>query len=311
MSKTLLLNREFTVDSFSRLLDLISQYNLIYKDSDLRLSLSNEYIDDTTLYLSIFNLQNKIKEIIGNIEDPFYLLTIDIHKPVSSNTIEKILELTQVDERIKILFNIKVKDNLDALECLDVFSKYYRILPNESFFTNVIFYFDDQDDEFVNELTKSLSYYRKKDIFIIPTFRKEITSSEYVNRVLNLIKTYYDDNRITSPEIIIDTQIRKLYGCNVQWDEIPIIFKDNKIYSTYCSNTCCMSLNPDYTDFEHEQVLISNMDDLRNISYIALSSNFDLPGFISCPLQNTSNDYMLINAYIHKLKEILYERYKN
>lgn len=309
-NKTLLLSSSFTVKDFSRILELISQYNLIYKDSDLRLSISNEFIDDSTLYLSIFKLQEKLAEVIGTIEDPYYYININLHKSVTPNTLTKILELTQVDPRVKIIFNIKVTNDLNVLTCLDTINKYSRLLPNLSFFTNIEFYFDDQPNEFIIELTNKLKSYHKH-MSLFPTFRKSIVSDDYIKRLLDLVEEIYGDPDMHSPDTILDTHFNRVYGCNVQWNEIPIIFKDGKIYSTYCSNSCRMSSNVSFEDQEHTQHIISNMDDIRNISYIALKPNDKLPGCISCPLQDTSDDYMLINAYLHKVKEILYNRFKN
>lgn len=311
MNKTLLLCREFTVKNFTRALELISQYNIIYKDSDLRLTISNEFIDDTTLYLSIFKLHEKLDSILGNIENKLYLLTINVYKPMSKNTLEKILELTQVNNKIKVLFNIKINDSLNLLSIFDTLNKYSRLLPNGSFFSMTEFYFNNQDDEFINELFDKLSSYNRKEISIIPTFRKDIISDEYVSKAIDLVERIYSDSIVTSPDIILNALFNKIYGCNVQWDEIPIIFKDDDIYSTYCSNVCCNSTNIDFLDIEHKQRRISNIDDLKNVMYAALKANDKLPGYISCPLQNTSSDYMSINAFMSKVKEILYNRYKN
>lgn len=311
MNKTLLLSSYFTVKNFTRILELISQYNIIYKESNLRLSISNEFIDDTTLYLSIFKLHEKLSEVIGIIEDRYYIINIILYKSITAHTIEKILELTQKDDRVKIVFNLKIQKDLNLLTVYDPLNKYSKLIPNGSFFIKPEFYLDDQSDEFIKELLEKLSSYNRKEMFIIPTFRKDIVSDDYIKKVLDFVESMYSDSLITSPDTILDTHFNRVYGCNVQWNEIPIIFKDGKIYSAYCSNVCCMSSNIDFSDLEHKQRLISNMDDIRNISYIALKPNDKLPGCISCPLQDTSNDYMLINAYLHKVKEILYNRFKN
>lgn len=311
MNKTLILCGEFTVKNFDRILDLISQYNLIYKDQELRLTVSNEFIDDTTLYLSILKMHEKIDSVLGNVNDQFYFLTVNVYKSITSATIEKILELTQKNEKIKIIFDIKVKNDLRVLTILESLNKYSKILPNNSFFSMIEFYFENQDNQFIIDLFEKLSFYNRKEISIIPTFSKDVVSDEYASKAIDLIERIYSDSIVSSPDIILNTLFNKIYGCNVQWGEIPIIFKNDQIYSTYCSNACSMSSKQDFIDLEHKQRLISNMDDLRNVSYIALKSNEKLPGYISCPLQNTTNDYMLINAFMNKIQEILYNRYKN
>ena len=310
MNRSLILSSSFTVKEFTKLIEIISQYNLIYKESDIRLTISNEFIDDTTLYLSMFKIQENIKELIGTTDDPFYFIKINLYKSVTSNTMEKILELTQLDDRVKIIFNIKVNSDLKVLSCFETLNKYSRLLPENSFFYRLDFYLNNQSNEFISEFIDNIYKYGKDEVSIIPSFSEDVISDDYVNKTLNLINKLYINSTIASPDFIIDTHFNQAYGCRLNCGEIPIIFKNNQILSTYCSNSCCMSSNIDYIDPDRNQCLITKVDDIRNIYYTVLEKDSRLPGFISCPLQKTSKDYMLINAYLAKVKEMLYSRYK-